>query len=316
MHILALVPGGIGNQILFFPTLETLKQAYPDAAVDVITDPSTVGIYRIYPQVRRAIPFDFSDRNSLADWSNLLGVIREQEYEIVISTRSGWDIGLLLWLSGIPTRIGYAQGGSLFLSAAIAEPTTGYQAERYHVLTQGLGLNVPCPNPRLRIPRKDLEWAEAEQKLLGTQAGGTDKGYVLLYPQDGEDSYPAQNWQILVQKLQEHQPDLPISVVQTATGREVVAQLSQGGISCGAVFPEQISQLAALIAGATLLICPEGDILQLAVAVQTSTLALLGSSKPEQVLPPGDGFTSLQSATGKLGDITPQQILDAIFEQR
>jgi ADP-heptose:LPS heptosyltransferase len=312
MHILALVPGGIGNQILFFPTLETLKQAYPDAAVDVITDPSTVGIYRIYPQVRRAIPFDFSDRNSLADWSNLLGVIREQEYEIVISTQSCWDIGLLLWLSGIPTRVGYAQGGNLFLSAAVAEPTSGYQAERYHVLTQGLGLNVPCPSPRLRIPRKDLEWAEAEQKLLGAK----DNGYVLLYPQDGADLYPVQNWQILAQKLQERQPDLPILVVQTATGREVMAQLTQGGIQCGAVFPEQIGQLAALIAGATLFICPEGDILQLAVAVQTSTLALLGRGKPEQVLPSGDGVTSLQSATGKLADITPQQILDAIFEQR
>lgn len=312
MHILALVPGGIGNQILFFPTLETLKQAYPDAAVDVITDPSTVSIYRIYPQVRRAIPFDFSDRNSLADWSNLLGVIREQEYEIVISTQPGWDIGLLLWLSGIPNRIGYAQSGSLFLTATIPEPTSGYGAERYHALTQGLGLKQPCPTPHLRIPRKDLEWAEAEQNLLG----GKENGYLLLYPQDSPDQYPAQNWQILVQKLQERQLDVPILVVQTVTGKEVMTHLIQAGITCGAVFPEQIGQLAALIAGANLLICPEGDILQLAVAVQTPTLALLGRSKPDQVLPPGDTFTSLQSPTGRLGDITPQQILEVIFEQR
>lgn len=312
MHILALVPSGIGNQISFFPTLETLKQAYPDAAVDVITDPSTVSIYRIYPQVRRAIPFDFSDRNSLADWSNLLGVIREQEYEIVISTQTGWDIGLLLWLSGIPNRVGYAQSGNLFLSAAVAEPTAGYRADRYHALTQGLGLKLSCPSPRLRIPRKDLEWAEAEQKLIGA----TESGYLLLYPQDGDDRYPAQNWQILAQKLKERQPDLPILVVQTATGREVMTHLAQGGISCGATFPEQIGQLAALIAGASLLICPEGDMVQLAVAVQTPTLALLGRSKPEEVLPSGDRFTSLQSSTGQLGDITPQQILEAIFEQR
>ncbi|MFZ9738352.1 MAG: glycosyltransferase family 9 protein [Prochlorotrichaceae cyanobacterium] len=312
MHILALVPGGIGNQILFFPTLETLKQTYPEAAIDVITEPSTVGIYRIYPQVRRAIPFDFSDRNSLADWSNLLGVIREQEYEIVLSAQPGWDIGLLLWLSGIPNRVGYAQSGNLFLSAAIAEPSTPYRAERYHALTQGLGLTTPCPTPRLRIPRKDLEWGEAEQKRLGA----TESGYLLLYPQDDPDPYPAQNWQILVKKLQEHQPDLPVWVVQTTTGREVMAQLNQAGLSCGAVSPEQIGQLVALIAGASLLICPEGDVLQLAVAVQTSTLALLGRSNPDQVLPPGDTFISLQSSTGRLVDITPQQILETIFEQR
>jgi len=31
MQVLALVPGGISDQLLFFPTLEHLKQAFPKA---------------------------------------------------------------------------------------------------------------------------------------------------------------------------------------------------------------------------------------------------------------------------------------------
>ena len=310
MHILALVPGSIGNQVLFFPTLETLKQAYPDAAIDVVAEPSTVGIYRIYPQVRRAISFDFSDSNSLADWSNLLGVIREQEYEIVLSAQPGWSIGLLLWLAGIPNRVGYQESGNWFLTESVAFPETPYQAARYHALTQGVGIDTPCPAVRLRVTRKDLDWAEAEQKRLGGE-----KGYLLLYPQDETDGYPTQSWHILTQKLQERQPEMPVFVVQTQTGQNVLNSLNQSGVTCTAVAPEQIGQLVALLAGANLVICPEGDVLQLAIAVQTPTLALFGKGKPERLIPAdqGDTFIALPSSTGRLMDITPQQILETIL---
>ena len=39
MRILALVPGGIGDQILFFPTLENLKTQYPNSTIDVMVEP-------------------------------------------------------------------------------------------------------------------------------------------------------------------------------------------------------------------------------------------------------------------------------------
>lgn len=309
MHILALVPGGIGNQILFFPTLETLKHHYPEASVDVITEPSTVGIYRICPLVRRSVPFDFNDRNSLADWSNLLGVIREQEYEVVLTVKTGWEVGLLLWLSGIPARIGYDNTGTLFLTNSVPDLPEAYWADRYHQLLKGLGIDQPCPPLNLRVPRRDLDWAEGEQRRLGL---GTE-GYILIYPQDGPGRYPAQNWQIIVQKLRERQPHLPVLVVQTITGLETIAALNQSGLTCSGVSPEQIGQLVALIAGANVVICPEGDVLQMAVAVQTLTVGLFGTGKPQQVLPESDKFLSLVSSTGKLEDITPQQVLEAIL---
>ena len=46
MRILALVPGGIGDQILFFPTLDDLKKAHPDAQIDVVVEPRAKSAYR------------------------------------------------------------------------------------------------------------------------------------------------------------------------------------------------------------------------------------------------------------------------------
>ena len=72
MRILALIPGGIGDQILFFPTLETLKHKYPTAAIDVMVEPRSKSAYRVCPHVHEVLIFDYKDRNGLDDYLNLL----------------------------------------------------------------------------------------------------------------------------------------------------------------------------------------------------------------------------------------------------
>src|SRR6476469_6607239 len=145
MRILALVPGGIGDQILFFPTLDDLKRYYPDAQIDVVVEPRAKGAYRVCKSVSQVITYDFKDRNGLADWGNLLGVIRDREYDIALSLGRSWLVGLLLWLTGIPTRIGYAGAGTLFLTNPVPLKPEQYAAHMYHDLLQGLDVNSPCP---------------------------------------------------------------------------------------------------------------------------------------------------------------------------
>ena len=85
MRILALVPGGIGDQILFFPALDDLKKAYPDARLDVVVEPRAQSAYRVSKSVDDTILFDFKGSNSLADFANLLGVMRDREYDGAIA---------------------------------------------------------------------------------------------------------------------------------------------------------------------------------------------------------------------------------------
>ena len=77
MRVLALIPGDIGNQLLFFPTLETLRQQYPQATLDVLVEPRAKKAYRVCKNVDDVLVFDFQDRNSFADYLNLLGTVRD-----------------------------------------------------------------------------------------------------------------------------------------------------------------------------------------------------------------------------------------------
>jgi ADP-heptose:LPS heptosyltransferase len=310
MHILALVPGGIGEQFLFFPTLETLKRVYPEASIDVIANPTAISAYQVCPAVRRAVPFDFQDRNSLADWSNLLGIIREQEYEVALAAKGGFGVGVLLWLCGVPTRLGFSGSGTLFLTGLLPdEHANQYGAERFHALLKGLNLDFPCPSLQLNLPRQDLAWAEAEQARLDL----TETGYLLVYPDCDRSGYPSQNWKLILQNVQERQPELPILLLQDRANNDLLATLNRAGIQYKTITISDIGKTAATIAGANLFLCPEGDLLQLAVAVQTFTIALFNDTKPNTVLPSNERFVGIQASTGKITDISPQRVLDTIF---
>ncbi len=301
MRVVALIPGGIEQQILFFPTLDDLKQNYPNAEIDVVVEPRSKAAYRVSRSVNDVLTFDFKDRNSPADWANLLGVLRDRDYEAVISA-GGTGAGFLLWLTGIPTRVGFGNG--LFFTNPIPKKAEQYAPQIYHDLLQGLGISTPCPDLALRIPKSDQDWAQAERQRLGLN------GYVLL---DGNSDYPVESWQKIIQDLQQKQPEIPVLFIQSDENREFLARLSQSCPGLKLSNPKDIGKLAALIAGANLLLCTEGAPMHLAVALEVYTLVLFGASDPAKLLPQQDKFLAIKSSTHKLAEIAPEQVLQKVW---
>jgi ADP-heptose:LPS heptosyltransferase len=318
MRIVALVPGGIGDQILFFPTLDDLKRVYPTAQIDVVVEPRAKDAYRVSKSVHNTLVFDFKDRSSLADLGNLLGVIREREYDIALSLGQRWTVGLLLWLTGIPVRVGYAgSAGTSFLTNAVPLKQNQYAAQMYHDLLQGLEINTLTPELALSVPAKDLEWADGERKRLGLQSSG----YVLIHggssqlaKAKGIDKiYPVASWKGIIQDFERRQPELPIVLVKGPEDAEFVAALQEVSPKLKVTAPADIGKLAAMIAGASLMLCTDSAPMHLAVAVKTYTLALFGPTDPQKLLPESNRFIGIKSLTGKMGDISPQMVLEKVW---
>lgn len=305
MQVVALVPGGISEQILFFPTLDDLKQSYPDAEIDVIVEPRAKSAYRLSKSVNDVLTFDFQDRNSPADWANLLGVLRDRGYEAVLTSGQSSSVGLLLWLSGIPTRIGYGKSSGFFLTQAVPMQPDQYAAEAYHDLLKGLGITTPCPDLGLRISAADQDWAKAERKQLGLN------GYVLI--DDDSELYSLESWQKIIQDLQQKQPDLPVVFLQDLEDRSFVSALVERCPGLKVTKTSDVGKLAAMVAGANLLICTEGVAMHLAVALQVYTLVLSSQTAATRLLPKADKFLSVTSASGRLADIAPEQVLQKVW---
>ncbi|MFS8783037.1 glycosyltransferase family 9 protein [Synechococcus sp. R6-7] len=319
-RLLALVPGGIGDQILFFPALASLRQRFPEAELEVLVEPRAAAAYEVCPSVSRVLTFPFKEQLSLGDLSDLLGRIRERQYDGVLSLGRSLGVKLLLWLTGIPKRVGYAPPGPgrPWLTDPVPLKPAQYAAQMYHDLVQGFGIAAPAGLPQIRLKKADLEWAEQERKRL---LGDAAQDYVLLHPGASQLSqekgiqkiYPSANWVKVIKGFREQRPELPLVLVvgpedeQLAEG--FLAQLPELPVSR----PVRLGQLAALIGGATLLLCADSAPMHLAVAVQTPLVALFGPTDPLRLLPSEGPFRAVKGADGKVESIAPEQILQVIF---
>lgn len=321
-QILALVPGGISDQLLFFPTLENLKRAYPDAEIDPIVEPRAVGAYRICPLSHnnslQTIRFDFTDRNGLADWSNLLGIVRDREYDAVFSLDRTFLSGLMLWLTGISTRVGYrGSSGDLFFTRTVPLKTEQYTPQMYGDLLQGLNIPEASWTPRIALLKEDLTWAQTELQRLGIG----DSGYVLIHGNCSQlskfrgvdKSYPPRKWLPIIQRLHQEQPDLPIVAIAGPDDTLFISQLAEMTRDFRVTIPEDVGKLAAMVGGANLMVCTDSAPLQIAVALEIPTIALFGPTDPAKRLPQTDKVSVIKSPTGNVADIDPETVLKQIL---
>ncbi|MEO0014072.1 MAG: hypothetical protein RLZZ535_2461 [Cyanobacteriota bacterium] len=313
MRVLALVPGDIGNQILFFPTLETLKQQYPQASIDVLVEPQSKKAYRVCKNVDDVLVFDFQDRNSFADYLNLLGTVRDREYDVLISLKTTWRIKLLLWLNGIPTRIGYQDDSPLYLSAAVTRKPEQYTAQMYHDLVTGLGIQTPCPTLTINVPAEDIRWAESEQ-----QRRTMDSGYIVLWDQPSAteiSSYPITSWQKIIQDMEQRQTGLSIVILQSDRNQAWVTTMVSANGNLKAIAPPDVGKTAAIIAGANLILCTSGMAMQLAVATDTYTFALASNQDSKTIPTTKENCILISSNTSDLKDIHPETVISQLWQQ-
>ena len=315
MRILALIPGGIDNQLLFFPTLETLKREYPQAAIDVLVEPRSKKAYRVCKNVDEVLVFDFQDRNSFADYLNVLGVIRDREYDAVIGLKTTWRIKLLLWLNGIPTRVGYEDDSAIFLSQAVARKPEQYKAEMYHDLVTGFGIQGTCPPLTINVPTEDIAWVESEQKRLSIR----DSGYIILCDNPPEESatplYPLDNWQKIVEDLENRETGLSIVLLQTTSNREWVREMISANSNLKGIAPPDVGKAAGIIAGANLVLSNAGTPIQLAVASNTYSFALLTDADSKTIPAQAENCQAIVSQTSSLSDIAPDTIVQKMWQQ-
>jgi ADP-heptose:LPS heptosyltransferase len=317
MRILALVPGGIGDQILFFPTLDDLKRSYPNAQIDVVVEPRSVSAYQVCKAFPRIIPFDFKDTNGPADWGNLLGIIRDREYNATLSLGRRLGVGFFLWLTGIPKRVGYKVGfGQNFLTDPVEFNPNQYAAHMYHDLVKGLDISSTCPELSVNVPKADVEWAERELARLGV----AESGYILIHGgssqlarQLGMDKiYPINQWQQVINGLQARQ-DKPVVFIEGPDDRAIVAGIVQSCPNVKIIRPTDIGKLTAVIAAASLMLCTNSGPMHLAVAVGTYTFALFGPTDPAKLIPLNSKVVAIKSHTGKMADIPPADILTKVW---
>ena len=185
MRVLALSPGPLLDQIERLPALATICTEL-GATLQVACDLSCRAAWDLIPPVEKVIPIGFDANPTLADWTNLLGSVREPDFQICLNFVTGRQVNLMLSMSHIPTRI----GASGFAATSQVTNAEGWSAQQLSSWLQPLGLNLDADRFRLALPGADLDAMRASHP-------SGDGPLLLLAPSGERTDWPTEQWDAL-----------------------------------------------------------------------------------------------------------------------
>jgi ADP-heptose:LPS heptosyltransferase len=119
MRALFLIPGDGVCQLQALPAVEATARQL-GFSIQVACAADVAPIWKLLPAVEKVIPFNFGSA-TLADWANLLGCVREPDFQLCINLARGRQVDLMLSMSHIPSRIAAAG----FSATRTVQPPTG-----------------------------------------------------------------------------------------------------------------------------------------------------------------------------------------------
>ena len=99
--------GGLGDEILFLPTIISIKKQFPNSEITLALEPRSKGIISLTNVIDKTFFANIKDSNKYLELAKLLMTIWQEHFDIVISSGSNKFISLFLAATFIPQRIGY-----------------------------------------------------------------------------------------------------------------------------------------------------------------------------------------------------------------
>lgn len=288
--------GGIGDVVLAFPAIKSLREAYPDARITLLVEPRAKGVGSFNPAIDEVVGFDAKGKPTLGQFLDVVARLRDGYFDLAIASGRSPAMPALLLLSGARYRVGYdANPLAVTLTRAVKLNQKQYAGWMYYDLV-GSFLDIPPRVPQVAIAPDDQAWAA---EFLARHGIGEDETFAVLHP-------GASKMATLRGIHKTWEPDRWAEVARALLGgatrvilaggpdddEGVAAILEQLGTDAERLViahgqTRSLGQLAALIQKASALVACDSAPMHLGVAVGTPTVGLFGPTDPDKLLPPG-----------------------------
>lgn len=292
--ILLLLFGGIGDVLLFTPALEALGKEFPQAHIDVVVrNNGGARVLKYNPYIDDIIVYN---RNSIKRTSERLELLRRalrQKYttSITFCVDFSYKMGLFALLSGANRRIGpNIRHNGIFYNVKVPMPSNQHFIYRNYALAKKAGVRQPL-NETLRFYLDNEERAFAQQFLQYNHLKSEDK-IIGIHPGCGSwrqaRRWPKDKFIKLINVLVKEQ-GIKVVLMGGPDEKQLVDEILKETSAQIIVANNQMTlgQFAALIERCHLLLCNDGGSLQLAAAVGTPTVAIVGFTDPAVFAPIG-----------------------------
>ena len=290
----------IGDVVMTGPVLRALKENLPRASITLMASPGGKEAAPLLPWVDEVFAWRvlWQDLGRLSfdparEWE-LIGALRRGSYDAAIILTSfkqtPHPAGYACYLAGIPLRIGESKewGGGVLTDEAPSAPDEVHQVERNLHLIEHAGFGVEDRSLSLHVPE---EARGTVAQLLQARGVAPDAPYVLLNPWASAQArtYPTHRFAFAARLLSE-ETGWPVVVSGTEADRsrsgELLDALGDRGVDL--VGATVLSELAALVEGARLVLTNNTSTMHLLDALRTPGVVLFSGTELEEQWRPRD----------------------------
>ena len=286
MRILFVTSNRLGDAVLSTGLLDHLIRTYPDARITVVCGPVAAGLFARMPKLERTIAV--TKRQMGRHWLPLWASVATTWWDLVVDIRGS----ALSWL--VPTW-----------RRAVMRRSTGHKTQQ---LAAVLGLTPP-PLP--------VVWTSAEDRAKAAALLPADRPVIVLAPTANwlPKIWPADRFVAAFEALSGGHAQAVVIAGPGQTERAMAEPLLAalpGAIDL--VGNLSLSEIAAVLARASLFIGNDSGLMHLAAAAGAPTIGLFGPTNAAEYGPSGPKARAVIVKSRRMEDITVQQLLDAAAE--
>ncbi len=281
--------GGLGDEILFLPTILSVKEQFPNSEITLALEKRSRGITRLTDVIDKTLFANIKGKNKYFELLKLLIKIWQGKFDMVISSGSNKFISIFLFMTFVKEKYGYNTGilSKILLTKAVDLNKNYYAVDMYHDLAKYV-TNIRTELPVLSIKKKPII-----------------PNSILIHPGVSK---------ISVQKGM-------IKTIQPEQWAEVIEQLANSGAKvllaggpddkeCIDVIQKLVSpdkyenlfgqtknleELAELISSAEKFLCSDSAPLHIAVALGVKTYVIFGSTDDKKLIPQNGLVTPIKA---------------------
>ena len=192
-NILLINFGGIGDEILFMPVIQSLRKAYPNSKITLCLEGRSKSFVNLTDLLNDYFCVDIKTKNKYIQMLKLYFKALTGRYDLVISAGANPLISILLFFTGIETKIGYKTSGlsEKLLTFAVDLNKNQYASNMYYDLVKpifDIPFELPCINTGECVKLPDSVLVHP-----GVSKISLDKGIIK--------TINAEKWSELIKKL-------------------------------------------------------------------------------------------------------------------
>ncbi len=292
-RILVRAPNWLGDVVMATPLLRTLREAYPRARLDVLTQPGGALVLEGFAGIDDVVPYRRKGEHAgFGGMRRLARELRTRRYDLAVVCPNSFSSALLMRLAGIPRRLGWSYGGRGFLlTDRLVPPMRGHRRvprpmpQYYLDLARHLGCEVLAEDAELAVTAAGEREADAFVARHG--AAGTP----LLGVNVGAAFGPSKHWRAdrfgeVAAALRARRGLRPVVLCgpgEEALGRAVEDAIVAAGVPDVIRTSDAVLSLAGLksvVARLALMVTTDTGPRHFAIAFDVPVVCVMGSTDP------------------------------------